>query len=148
MNDTLTHLSNVFFKNFFYGGLALGLGLTFVEYFRGHPDLVYLYAYVTSSFFIVQLYKYFYVNKNIPELAHGFIVHSIIGGTIYVLFIVLMLYLFIMYQKRPSKKSIWISGNYDGISHSKSMTLVMWNIVIYLLTIFVYYVWLYRQYNN
>ena len=96
MKQTLSHLSNVFFKNFFYGGLALGLGLTFVEYFRGHSDLVYLYAYVTSSFFVVQLYKYYYVNKHIPERAHGFIVHSIIGGTVYVLFILLMLLLFII----------------------------------------------------
>ena len=147
MKQTLSHLSNVFFKNFFYGGLALGLGLTFVEYFRGHSDLVYLYAYVTSSFFVVQLYKYYYVNKYIPELAHGFIIHSIIGGTVYVLFILLMLLLFIMYQTKKPIKNIWVPGNYEGISGPRSMTLVMWNVIIYLITIFIYYIWLYRIHN-
>ena len=147
MKQSLSHLSNVFFKNFFYGGLALGLGLTFVEYFRGHSDLVYLYAYGTSSFFVVQLYKYYYVNKHIPELAHGFIVHSIIGGTVYVLFILLMLLLFIMYQTKKPIKNIWVPGNYEGISGPRSTTLVMWNVIIYLITIFVYYIWLYRTYN-
>ena len=144
MNSTLAHLSNVFFKNFFYGGLALGLGLTFVEYFRNRSDLVYLYAYVTSSFFIVQLYKYFYINQRIPELAHGFIIHSIIGGAIYVLFIVFMLYLFVMYQNTPKNKNIWIPGNYEGISYKKSMTLVFWNVLVYLISIFIYYIWVCR----
>ena len=148
MKSTLAHLSNVFFKNLFYGGLALGIGLTFVEYFRNRSDLVYLYAYVTSSFFIVQLYKYFYVNKSIPALSHGFIIHSIIGGTVYVVFILLMLYLFIMYQNTQTGKNIWVPGNYEGISNSKSLALVTWNVGLYLLTIFIYYVWLYRQYHH
>ena len=143
---SLSHLSNVFFKNFFYGGLALGLGLTFVEYFRNRQDLVYLYAYITSSFFLVQLYKYYYINDSIPELSHGFIIHSIIGGIVYVLFIVLMLYLFIVYQGYKKGKNILVAGDYYGIEHIPSTKLVFWNIIIYLATIPIYYLLLKYRY--
>ena len=143
---SLNHLSNVFFKNFFYGGFALGLGLTFVEYFRNRQDLVYLYAYITSSFFLVQLYKYYFINDSIPELAHGFIVHSIIGGIVYVVFILLMLYLFVIYQGYQKGKSVWNPGNYYGIDHFSSSKLVFWNIAIYLSTIPVYYLLLKYKY--
>ena len=143
---SLSHLSNVFFKNFFYGGLALGLGLTFVEYFRNRQDLVYLYAYITSSFFLVQLYKYYYINDSIPELSHGFIIHSIIGGIVYVLFIVLMLYLFIVYQGYKKGKNILVPGEYYGIEHIPSTKLVFWNIIIYLATSPIYYLLLKYRY--
>ena len=137
---SLTHLSNVFFKNFFYGGLALGSGLTFVrKYFRNRDDLVYLYAYITSSFFLVQLYKYYYINHSIPELSHGFIIHSIIGGIVYVIFIILMLYLFVIYQGYKKGKNLLIPGIYHGIDHVSSTKLVLWNILIYLATIPIYY---------
>lgn len=143
---SLTHLSNVFFKNFFYGGLALGLGLTFVEYFRNRQDLVYLYAYITSSFFLVQLYKYYFINDSIPEISHGFILHSIIGGIIYVLFIFLMLFLFVIYQGHKKGKNVFVTGNYYGIDHNTSIKLVFWNIVIYLATIPCYYLLLKYKY--
>ena len=143
---SFNHLSNVFFKNFFYGGLALGMGLTFVEYFRNRQDLVYLYAYITSSFFLVQLYKYHYINNSIPELSHGFILHSIIGGIVYVLFIILMLYLFIIYQGYQKGKNILVPGDYYGINYAKSAKLVFWNILIYMATIPVYYLLLKYKY--
>jgi hypothetical protein len=136
---SLSHLLDVFIKNFFYGGLALGVGLTFVEYFRNNQDLIYLYAYITSSFFLVQLYKYYYVNASIPELAHGFILHSIIGGIIYVFFILFMLYLFNLY-KQSRKRA------HDGIDAFSSSKLVFWNIFFYLLTIPLYYVLLKYKY--
>lgn len=136
------HLSNVFFKHFFYGGLALGLGLTFVEYFHHRNDLVYLYAYITSSFFLVQLYKYYVINNSLPELSHGFIIHSVIGGIVYVVFILFMLYLFVAFQSGQGTnkgKNMLKPGDYYGIEHISSSKLVFWNILIYLGTIPIYY---------
>ena len=141
-HQSLSHLSNVFFKNFFYGGLALGAGLTFVEYFKKQSELVYLYAYITSSFFLVQLYKYYFINNSIPELAHGFILHSIIGGIVYVVFIIFMLYLFKIYQSKKAHGSMFIAGELQGIDKISSNKLMIWNVVVYLLTIVVYHIML------
>lgn len=127
----MNRLANVFFKNFFQGGLLIGVALTLIEYFRDSKKDVYAIAFITSSFFLIQLYKYNYINNELPQFTSGFIYHSIIGGIVYVLFIILMYVLYLTFHNNDDSP---LTGN-------KNRFLIFINIFLYFLLILLYYIY-------
>lgn len=143
----MQNLLRVFLTNFFYGGFMLGISLTIIEYFKKQQDMIYLYAYITSSFFLVQLYKYYFINDTAPELTYGFLYHSIIGSTIFVLFVMFMLYLHYIFRDKKmfsNMRNIPKGALFPpyGITHKSATKLIFWNVLLYLFSIFLYWFFL------
>lgn len=82
-----------FVRNFLYGGLILGFCLTLIDLIKNSTNNIALYAFLSGSFFIVNLFQYYYVNKVSEKSTEPFLIQSIIGGTVWVLFAILLYYL-------------------------------------------------------
>ena len=89
-------LLNVFGTNFIKGGLLIGITVTIIEIIHKSTNMINFYAFVSASFFIVQLFQYKYVNDKNEKLSPSFLIHSIIGGIIFVLYVSVMYYLHLL----------------------------------------------------
>ena len=54
-------------------------------------DLISFFAYASASLFIVQLFQYYYVNYKNSKVVDKFLFHSFVGGSVWVLFIIIMI---------------------------------------------------------
>jgi len=86
---------SIFANNFIKGGLLLGLAITIIELIYKSTDLLGFYAFLSASFFIIQLFQYEYVNKKNPESTKTFLINSIIGGILFVVYVFMMYHLHI-----------------------------------------------------
>ena len=89
-NNDYTSLINIFSKNFLYGGVILGICLTLLELIKYNKNLIGYYAFVSASYFIVNLIQFYYVDKLNPEMNYTFLYHTIIGGIMWSIFSVIL----------------------------------------------------------
>lgn len=92
-NNNYNSLLYIFSKNFLYGGLILGICLTLLELIKYNKNLIGYYAFISASFFLVNLIQFYYVDKLNPEMNYTFLYHTIIGGIMWSIFSVI-LYIF------------------------------------------------------
>ena len=90
-----TNIFSIFASNFIKGGLLLGVAITIIELIYKSDDLLGFYAFLSASFFIVQLFQFEYVNKKSPKSTKTFLINSIIGGILFVVYVFMMYYLHI-----------------------------------------------------
>lgn len=86
-------LTKNFIRNFLYGGLILGFCLTVIDLIKNSTNNIALYAFLSGSFFIVNLFQYYYVNEVSKKSIEQFLIHSIIGGIFWVGLASLLYYL-------------------------------------------------------
>tara|TARA_X000000368_G_C22846942_1_gene630288 strand:- start:400 stop:810 length:411 start_codon:yes stop_codon:yes gene_type:complete len=86
-------LFKTFGSNFIKGGLLIGLTVTIIEFIYKSNDLISFFAYASASLFIVQLFQYYYVNYKNSKVIDKFLFHSFVGGSVWVLFIIIMILL-------------------------------------------------------
>ena len=90
-----TNIFSIFASNFIKGGLLLGVAITIIELIYKSDDLLGFYAFLSASFFIVQLFQFEYVNKKSPKSTKTFLINSIIGGILFVVYVFMMYHLHI-----------------------------------------------------
>ena len=90
----MDNLIKTFGRNFIYGGLILGFCLTLIDLIKNSSNNIALYAFLSGSFFIVNLFQYYYVNKVSVKSMEPFLIYSIIGGVFWVIFAILLYYLY------------------------------------------------------
>ena len=83
-----------FIKNFLYGGLLIGLLLTIIDVIKNSNKNVGFYAFLSGSFIIINLIQFYYIDKINNKNTHTFLLHSIIGGLIWVLYSIILFYLY------------------------------------------------------
>jgi hypothetical protein len=88
-------LIKIFGKNFIYGGLILWICLTLLDLIKDSSNNIALYAFLSGSFFIVNLIQYKYMRNLNESLTNNFLIHSIIGGIVWVGLALLLYYLHI-----------------------------------------------------
>jgi len=86
-------LTKIFAVNFIYGGIILGIILTLMDIIKSSKSLIGLYAFLAGSFFVVNLIQYKYMRNLNESLTTHFLVHSIIGGIVWVGLASLLYYL-------------------------------------------------------
>ena len=84
----------LFSKNFLYGGILLGVLITIIDLIKDSNHSVNFYAYASASFFLINLFQYYYIAKLNPKLEVNFLFHTMIGGIIFSLYAILMFILF------------------------------------------------------
>jgi len=89
----MDNLIKIFGRNFIYGGLILGFCLTLIDLIKNSSNNIALYAFLSGSFFIVNLFQYYYVNELSKKSMEPFLAYSIVGGLFWVTYAVLLYYL-------------------------------------------------------
>tara|TARA_Y100000389_G_scaffold195278_1_gene226483 strand:+ start:2017 stop:2415 length:399 start_codon:yes stop_codon:yes gene_type:complete len=112
----------IFSKNFLYGGIVIGICLTLLELIKYNKNLVGFYAFGSASFFIVNLFQFYYIDKINPEMSYVFLYHTVIGGILWVLYSVM---LYILYLKRIN--------TYTNILFTTIIITITWTIYYILL---------------
>ena len=92
--DVLEFLKSMF-KNFAVYGLFLAFALTIIEYINKSSNYIALYAFLSASFFIVNLFQYYVINSTNKKLSSTFLLHTIIGGIIWVVYSIIMYILYL-----------------------------------------------------
>ena len=92
--DVLEFLKSMF-KNFAVYGLFLAFALTIIEYINKSSNYIALYAFLSASFFIVNLFQYYVINSTNKKLSSTFLLHTIIGGIIWVVYSIVMYILYL-----------------------------------------------------
>ena len=92
--DVLEFLKSMF-KNFAVYGLFLAFALTIIEYINKSSNYIALYAFLSASFFIINLCQYYVINSTNKKLSSTFLLHTIIGGIIWVVYSIVMYILYL-----------------------------------------------------
>ena len=86
----LRNLFKVFSENFIKGGLLIGITITIIEVIYKSNNLIGLYAFCTASFFVIQSLQYQHITTKEISHVHSFLLHSLIGGFVWILYVLLM----------------------------------------------------------
>lgn len=97
MNSSLSY---IFLKNFIYSGFILGVLLSLMEIIKNSRKNIGFYAFLSGSFFVVNLIQYNYIDEISHNNTDTFLFHSITGGIIWVVF---SIFLYILYKYKIDK---------------------------------------------
>ncbi len=91
----MNNLIKIFAKNFIYGGLLMAFLLTTIDIIKNSANDIAIYAFISGSFFVVNLIQYYYINNNNNSNQNTitFLIYSIFGGIVWVLYSFLLYYL-------------------------------------------------------
>ena len=106
-NSEYTNLLTIFSKNFLKGGIILGIALTILELIKYEKNLISLYAFISASFFLVNLVQFYYIDKINPSMNYTFLYHTIIGGIVWTVFAVI-LYIFYLQKIKTNIKILLV----------------------------------------
>lgn len=95
-----TRLSYLFFKNFIYSGFILGVLLSLMDIIKNSKKNIGFYAFLSGSFFVVNLIQYNYIDEISYNNTETFLFHSITGGILWVVF---SIFLYILYKYKIDK---------------------------------------------
>jgi hypothetical protein len=86
--------------NLFTSGLFVAISLVILQLLSEYNNLVSFFAFASASFFIVNLFQYNLIDTTNKQATLTFLLHTIIGGVIWVSFAVLMYILYLNNFKR------------------------------------------------
>ena len=89
----MDNLIKIFAKNFIYGGLLMAFILTTIDVIKNSANDIAIYAFISGSFFILNLIQYYYINNNSTQNTTTFLLYSVIGGIVWVLYSFILYYL-------------------------------------------------------
>ena len=75
----------LFIENFIKGGLIIGLSMGLIELFHKSSHFIDIFGFLSGSFFVINLYQYYYVAQKDVELNDSLLYYSILGGLAWVL---------------------------------------------------------------
>ena len=100
--------------NFIKGGLTIGIALLLIDILSKYQNMIYVYGFISASFFLIQLFQFNRVYRIKPALTSGFIKHTLIGWG---LFLICTIVMYVMYDKNYSTRvitftcaSLWVLG--------------------------------------
>lgn len=102
----MDRLIKIFGRNFLYGGLMFGFLLTLIDLIKNSTYNIAFYAFLSGSFFIFNLFQYYYVKQVSKQNIEQFLIHSMIGGILWVGLASLLYYL---HKSRLNDMTIIIS---------------------------------------
>ena len=88
------YLTKTFINNFLYGGLLMGVLLTIIDIIKESNKNIAFYAFLSGSFIIINLIQYYYIDKGNNNNTYAFLIHSIIGGIVWVIYSIILYYLY------------------------------------------------------
>jgi hypothetical protein len=104
------NLIGSFVKNLAISGSIVALSLTLLDYIGENINYVGFYAFLSGSFFLVNLLQYYKIHSINKKSTKSFLLHSIIGGIFWVLNAII---LYIAYENGFSRiTAISISFNF------------------------------------
>ena len=84
-----------FIAYFFTSGVIISLFFVILKSISQYHNLVGFFAFVSASFFIVNLIQFYIVNKENREANLTFLLHTIVGGIIWVFYSIIMYFLYV-----------------------------------------------------
>ena len=84
-----------FISYFFTSGIIITLFLVVLKLISQHNNLVGFYAFASGSFFILNLVQYSIISKENKSANLTFLLHSMIGGTIWTIYALIMYILYL-----------------------------------------------------
>jgi glucan phosphoethanolaminetransferase (alkaline phosphatase superfamily) len=97
------------FYYLFTSGLFISLTLVFLEVISKQFNVVNFFAFASGSFFIINLFQYNTVDKNNSLATPGFLLHTLLGSTVFWLLALTMIILYKMKYKRGEIINIILS---------------------------------------
>jgi hypothetical protein len=85
----------IFFKQLFTTGIFLAFVLALLELISTNNKYVQLYAFAASSFFIINFFQFYIVDKYNKSANLSFLTHSIYGGISWTFYAIVMYLLYI-----------------------------------------------------
>ena len=73
-------------ENFIKGGLIIGISIAIIEMIYKSQKLINVFAFLSGSFFLINLYQFYYISNKNPSLNKGFLHFSVWGGLGWVFF--------------------------------------------------------------
>jgi hypothetical protein len=84
-----------FLSYFFTSGIIISLSLVILKSISQYHNLVGFFAFVSASFFIVNLIQFYVINKENKDANLTFLLHTIVGGIIWVIYSIIMFFLYL-----------------------------------------------------
>jgi len=89
----MDNLIKIFGINFIYGGLIIGFCLTLIDLIKKSSNNIAFYGFLSGSFFIVNLFQYYYLNNVSVKNIEPFLLYLIIGGIFWVIYTIILYYI-------------------------------------------------------
>ena len=86
----MKYIINTLIQTFLTSGISFTILLTILNLIVNYTNLISFYAFFSGSFILVNLYQYYTIIKKNNKSSDTFLIHSIIGGIIWVILSVLM----------------------------------------------------------
>ncbi len=84
-------------KSFFYyfltSGLIISVALVFLESIADKYNMVNFFAFASASLFLFNLAQFNVINNTNPSANRGFLIHTLIGITLWVILAILLYFL-------------------------------------------------------
>ena len=87
-------LTKIFAVNFIYGGIIMGFLLTTIDIIKNSNKNVSFYAFLSGSFIVINLIQYYYIDKRNNNNTYAFLINSIIGGILWVIYSIILYFLY------------------------------------------------------
>ena len=88
------HVLKLLFNNLITSGLFVAVALTVLEVISKRVNLVGFYAFTSASFFLINLMQYYKLRVEKSITKYNFLVHTTIGGIVWVGYTLLMYLLY------------------------------------------------------
>lgn len=86
----MEYIINTLINTFLTSGISFTILLTILNLIVNYTNLISFYAFFSGSFILVNLYQYYTIIKNANKSTETFLIHSIIGGIVWVILSILM----------------------------------------------------------
>ena len=86
----MKYIINTLINTFLTSGISFTILLTILNLIINYANLISFYAFFSGSFMLVNLYQYYIIVKKSNKSVDTFLIHSILGGFVWVILSVLM----------------------------------------------------------
>ena len=99
----MKYIINTLIHTFLTSGISFTILLTILNLIINYANLISFYAFFSGSFILVNLFQYYTIMQKANKSIETFLIHSIIGGIIWV---ILSIYMYILHINNITYKNI------------------------------------------
>ena len=99
----MKNIINTLIHTFLTSGISFTILLTILNLIINYANLISFYAFFSGSFILVNLFQYYTIMQKANKSIETFLIHSIIGGIIWV---ILSIYMYILHINNITYKNI------------------------------------------
>jgi len=99
----MKYIINTLIHTFLTSGISFTILLTILNLIVNYTNLISFYAFFSGSFILVNLFQYYTIIQKANKSIETFLIHSIIGGIIWV---ILSIYMYILHINNITYKNI------------------------------------------